>query len=923
CGRSVPDGPRFEGELAAIGVRVGSATGRVGDVVVARVARLGGAWVPADGRIRVTFPEVAPPAGDRVAVFGRVVPIRRALPGAPDPRRAAALAGVGSALLASRAEVLGGDRPELLAPHRDPTGLLRAIVLGDRTGCSPETLAILRRTGTSHLLSISGFHVGIAAAAVVGIVGVALRAIAAVRPAGVPTGWAVAVGIGAGWAYTALAGWPVAAERAAASLSIAALARAAGRRVAPIPALTWVAVGVAILDPGSPATPSYQLTFGAMYGLVAIVPRLTRWLPPDLPRLVRWVADGFAATIGSTLGTLPFAAWWFQQVAPLSAIANLVAVPVLGVAVVPIGAVACAAPAPIDGWAAALGTVACRIVLAVLDPLAVDPWTPAVGSVGAIAVGAAVVVGIRRPWLGLVLGVAALGWPRSAPEVLRVTVLDVGQGDAALVERADGSRWLVDGGPPSGAVVQWLRRSGIRSLDAVVVTHPDSDHWGGLVPVLTELDVGAVWAIDPPDAVREAAAARGVPIGVPLGAVYPRPEDLAGADGDNDRSIVLDLGAMLLTGDAEADAEARFAGRLGRIPVLKVGHHGSRTSTTDALLDAIDPELAIVSVGAGNPYGHPDPAVVGRLTRRGIPILRTDEVGTIEVEVQADGSVRVTPEDGAVLHLRAADLGPDRQRPGPSASAPQEHDQRRDGDHRRDPLRPAQHRAEHAGEEPAAIEVAAEHLEPGPGGGVQHDVQQEHLPVEPAVPVEPVRQQRDRRQRRRLVQLGRVDRHPGRGEQVVRRVGHRPRHVGRRAVAAAGGVAPHPADRVRQRPRRPEHVPQRERRQAVPPHQPEPDRDPDRERPVEHEPAAPQVEQVPELVHRTRVLDQERRPGADEPGDRHPEDHVGHPVAVHPEPGGSPQGEPRPHDERHRPERAVAVDRERADGEQDRVHAPG
>src|SRR5262249_26034255 len=157
-----------------------------------------------------------------------------------------------------------------------------------------------------------------------------------------------------------------------------------------------------------------------------------------------YLVEGLAATVGATLGTLPVSAWWFQSIPPLGAIANLIALPTLGLVLVPIAAVACTAPEPLSHGAAVVGTALPTAVLAVLAPLAIDPWTPAVGPLGATGLAIAVTVGARRAWLGIGLGAAVLLWPRWDPDPLRVTFLDVGQGSAALVED-HGRRVLVDG----------------------------------------------------------------------------------------------------------------------------------------------------------------------------------------------------------------------------------------------------------------------------------------------------------------------------------------------------------------------------------------------------------------------------------------------------------------------------------------------
>jgi competence protein ComEC len=171
-----------------------------------------------------------------------------------------------------------------------------------------------------------------------------------------------------------------------------------------------------------------------------------------------------------------------------------------------------------------------------------------------------------------------------------------------------------------------------------VSTHADLDHSGGLPAVVRSLHVRLVWATDVHPDLAAAAAERGVPIVPPLGALHPWPGDPTEG---NDASTVLGVGPLLLLGDAETAAEARVAARLpGRFPIVKIAHHGSRTSTTEVLLHAARPVLAIVSVGPDNRFGHPHPDVLRRLAEHGVVVVRTDRDGTVVVDVE-DGVIGV------------------------------------------------------------------------------------------------------------------------------------------------------------------------------------------------------------------------------------------------------------------------------------------
>jgi competence protein ComEC len=216
-----------------------------------------------------------------------------------------------------------------------------------------------------------------------------------------------------------------------------------------------------------------------------------------------------------------------------------------------------------------------------------------------------------------------------------LTVLDVGQGDAAVLEDGRGGVTLVDGGPPGEAVVRWLRRTGRRRL-AVVASHGHLDHVGGLGPVVAELEVTVVWATDHGGLgpLRTVAAARGLPWAWPPEAAFGAPT----ADGPNDRSLIWREGPFLLPGDLEASGER---GLVGGPPapasVLKVAHHGSAGATTEAWLEAVRPRVAVVSAGRGNGYGHPHDALLERLRARGVRVWRTDVHGTVSIAAAPEG----------------------------------------------------------------------------------------------------------------------------------------------------------------------------------------------------------------------------------------------------------------------------------------------
>lgn len=255
---------------------------------------------------------------------------------------------------------------------------------------------------------------------------------------------------------------------------------------------------------------------------------------------------------------------------------------------------------------------------------------------------------------------AAIAWfaLRTLPDGrLHVWFLDVRQGDAILIQSPDGRQVLVDGGPSPTALFDQLGEVlpfWDRSLDLVVLTHPDADHMSGLIPLLERYEVGAALdSVVPGEQGAETWLAATSAAGVPRPAAAPGTRVQAGgavltvlgpphgAEDGNNGSVVLRLdygtSSMLLVGDAEVEAERALLAGSGPLhaDVLKVGHHGSSASTSAEFLEAVQPRLAIISVGAGNYFGHPAPDVLQRL--QGIEVLRTDARGRIEVVSDGKG----------------------------------------------------------------------------------------------------------------------------------------------------------------------------------------------------------------------------------------------------------------------------------------------
>jgi competence protein ComEC len=676
CGSLLADGER----IALEGVLQGLP--RAGAAVELRVTQ--GCTGTVRVRWRTEPPEHA--AGARVAVQGRwwAFPAAGALPRRAE-RRGVLTVESSDELAAAAAPLLrlrgaAQRRARLLFGER--AGAVEALTLARRGGVAAEVSDRFARAGLMHLLAISGLHVGLVAG-VLTLLGGLLR-----LP---PRTTAIAAAV-ATVGYVLFIGAPHAAARAGLQVLLLLLARILQRPALPFALLAAAALPLLARDPFALLDPGFQLSFAGTAGIVALRRvLLADWLPPG----PGWLRDSLATSVAATLATSPIAALHFGLVAPVGVLANIPAVPLAALAVPAIAlallvsSLSTAAGSFLAGGAALLLAaieLVARAAAAVpyghahVPPGALLGWAAA-GFAFASARRALARRRVRPPLRRLLLVAAAvaalLAWPAAAHRLgdgaVEIHAIDVGQGDAFAI-RSPRGRWiLVDAGPRtprfdagSARVLPYLQRRGARRLEWLVLTHPDMDHIGGAPAVLGALRAGAV--IDPAHAagkrtfldVLDAANAAGAAWlaaeaerelhidGLVLTLLYPRADALDAAVIDNDVSVVfrLEFGgfAALFTGDAPAGVEAEVVAALGgasRVDVLKVGHHGSITSTSEALLEATTPRVALISLGRDNRYGHPHPRVLERLERHGVEVFRTDRHGWIRVSGRADGTLRV------------------------------------------------------------------------------------------------------------------------------------------------------------------------------------------------------------------------------------------------------------------------------------------
>ena len=625
--------------------------------------------------------------GQRALARLAVEPLRPATnPGAPDPRRRWARGGVrvgarlreglliaaappqGPAALLAEARSRMGDAVDPPESRRRAGAVLRAMVTGDRQRLSPDLRRSFARSGTAHLLAVSGLHVGWVFAITQLCVSWALRripSVALLRRA--PTA-ALLAGVTLASAYAGLTGFGVPALRALAMGLAGALAVLGGRPGAALNALAAAALVVLAVDPGSLFEAPFALSFTAVAGIIA-------WAPPPARRsaLVH-------AALAAGLATAPWIAWLGAPLPVAGVLANLVAVPFFGALVVPLGLLCAALGAAGSGLAPLVGSVAqvtTELGLRVLErlesrDLLFGVEQPVHRSVVLAAAGFALRGLATGRYRLALLGslVVALAWlgasarpAASAPDQL--LALDVGHGDALLV-RGGSSAWLVDAGTRTGAfdagrqvVLPALREEGVAHLDVLVVTHSDRDHLGGVAAVLESVPVGELWLSEESwrhpatRAARVEAARRGVPLRiVRAGAEHrvPRfavqvlwPPRVSAPASSNESSLVLRIdfahGCALLLADVPAWVERRLAGALRPCTLLKLAHHGSASSTDVRLLQQLRPEVAISSNGRrpNAPLPHAD--VRQRLARASVSLWVTARSGAVRVLFSATAAV--------------------------------------------------------------------------------------------------------------------------------------------------------------------------------------------------------------------------------------------------------------------------------------------
>jgi competence protein ComEC len=547
-------------------------------------------------------------------------------------------------------------RDALVVRVSDPAaaGVLAALAVGDQAAIGREDWELFRLTGVAHLMSISGLHVTMFAWLAALLIGRAWRAsprLMLALPAPVAARWG---GLALAAAYALLAGWGVPAQRTVGMLAVVVILRSIGLRWPQPLVLGAAGLVVVLADPWALLQPGFWLSFVAV-GVLIASDAVTGGAPA--PGWRGTLRAALHTQLVATVGLAPLSLIFFQQVSVVGFVANLVAIPLVTLLITPLALLGMLWP-PV--WTAAAALV--QGLMPGLELLAAWPgalWTAAAAPAWALVAGLAggVLLVMPVPWRLRVLGLP-LCLPLMLPAVDRpaegrfeTVVADIGQGTAVLV-RTRRHLLVYDAGPAYSAesdagarvLLPLLHARGERAVDRLVLSHQDSDHTGGAATLVAGLPVHATSSSLPdghplrerlPAHSRCDAGQRWGWDGVRFEMLHPAAQDHALPLKPNALSCVLrvtgaDGRRLLLSGDIEAAQEAALVATHGpalAADLLLVPHHGSRTSSTPAFLDAVSPTIAVVQAGYRSRFGHPAPDVVARYRARGIEPVRSDRCG--------------------------------------------------------------------------------------------------------------------------------------------------------------------------------------------------------------------------------------------------------------------------------------------------------
>ncbi len=563
-------------------------------------------------------------------------------------------------------------------------GIMKALLIGDMSDIPQQLKDQYSRTGVNHILSISGFHIGIIALALIQIWFAISRLFPALLLYLNFRRCALLLSIPLVVYYMFLAGAAPATARSVIMLCLLIIGLMLERESDPVNSLALAAFALLLINPANLYDISFQFSFLALWGLTVITPLLTR---PFRGKVTGWrynlILFAAASTAAVTVTLLP-AAYYFQQSSLTGIISNFFIVPLLGYGAVVTGFAALPFiwlfPVAAGYLIAIAGLLisASNSIIAMLARIPTLPaFTPTEIDLAIFLLAMLFITVMRNSKIKAVtlamvpfsiVLLQQIPWQENDFS-LKIDFLSVGQGESTLITFSDGRRMLIDGGGTyheSGwnvgkqLLLPALRKMGIKRIDYLVLTHAHPDHLQGVMTVAETLPVGEFWESglnsgDDYQSLKKTLDLRKIPLKVMNGSsapveisgttvkcLYPPNRRISASD-LNETSLVIrcDSGSFsaLFTGDIGFEAEASLLGSRSnlRATLLKVPHHGSRYSTGPYFLDAVSPEIAIISAGYNNSFGLPAPETIEQLSAKNIMLYRTDLDGTITVKLPKEG----------------------------------------------------------------------------------------------------------------------------------------------------------------------------------------------------------------------------------------------------------------------------------------------
>ncbi len=567
-----------------------------------------------------------------------------------------------------------------LLPEREAR-FLNGLILGERNEVPSDLKSDFITVGVMHLLAISGQQVVLVALLIAALLTV-------LRVPEKPRFFILSCALAY---YVLLTGSSPSVTRAGIMSIVVLGAGIAQRRPDILNALGVAAAGILLWDPKQLFDPGFLLSFSAVLAIVLLYPLILLATPALTDRFAKvrildlaW--KGVAVSLAAGLGTAPIVAYYFGRVSLVGFVANILIVPLSSVALV-FGMLTVGASF-VWGWLASVyaegAAASAWLTFRLVDFFAGFPYASVDFRISLavlcafFAMVALLLVSVsRKSWKPILVGAlvvcnVAVYWSVLSPRdagTMRITFLDVGQGDAAFVEFPGGKTMLIDAGPRTFSfdagertVIPFLRHRGVERIDYLIISHPHGDHLGGVPAILGAFPVGTVIEggssgqsslyrrciriIDSLQLARRSLFAGDILAPeLPVRAYVLGPEGGAGAESDdlNNRSVVLMLRygrtSVLFPGDAEEASEESIVSRYGAFidaDILKAGHHGSKTSSTADFVGVVSPAWTVISAGEGNSFGHPSPVILGRLAGLGSLIHRTDLEGAAVFE--SDGT---------------------------------------------------------------------------------------------------------------------------------------------------------------------------------------------------------------------------------------------------------------------------------------------